>query len=48
MVRENFGEVETARKLAEKLLKLAETEPVQYELTGPHNFLADKPLADWQ
>jgi len=44
-VGENFGGVGTAKKLAEITLA-----GVYYlvELMRPHNFLADKTLADWQ
>jgi len=46
---ENFGGVGTARKLAEKTLAV-DIKRVHYlvELMRPHNFLADKTLADWQ
>ena len=44
---ENFDRVGTARKLAEKTLVVSRGKAHSiFELTRPHNFLADKTLAD--
>jgi len=45
---ENYGGVGTARKLVEKILVVDKNIHHSVELMRPHNFLADKTLADWQ
>ena len=46
-VEENFGGVETARKLAEKTLAVGKGKAHSIlEFRRPHDFLADKTLAD--
>jgi len=47
LVGENFGRVGTARKMTEKTL-VVDTENMFTIQFRPHNFLADKTLADWQ
>ena len=44
-----LGGVGTARKLAEKTLAVGRGKAHSiFELMRPHNFLANKTLADWQ
>ena len=48
-IAQNLGEIGTARKLVQKTLAIGRGKAHSIlEFMKPHNFLADKTLADWQ